>query len=121
MNLAVFLILYMLFMIPTYLIRFAVFGAAFDNASRGLETDGIGGAGTFMFLICFAVMGVVAFFRGRRIGKPWLVVFPVVAGVFDIVLVFIPFIPTVMHVLAIVLGAIVSQEGGKSAKADPTT
>jgi hypothetical protein len=58
-----------------------------------------------MLVICFFLMAVIAYYRGHRIGKPWLIALPIIAAVFDIVLVIVPFVPTVLHVLTLVLGA----------------
>ena len=48
--------------------------------------------------ICYAIMAVACFVRGRATGGTWLVAFPIVGGVFDMFLVFIPFVPSVMNI-----------------------
>ena len=52
------------------------------------------------------VLIAITWFRGNLVDKKWLVVFPILATVFDFVptLNFIPLVPTVMHLLAIIMG-----------------
>ena len=110
MNLFVFVGTYLLFMIPTYVVRFAVFGSALEGAETS-QIEATANAANITLAICLALLVLIAILRGRRIGKPWLVIFPVIALVFDLLLVFIPFVPTVMHILALVLGSIEDQKG----------
>ncbi len=74
-----------------------------------------GGGSTFsapfyLHLIFLAGLIALSYLRGREIGKGWLVIFPVLAAVFDMapMLNLIPLVPTVMHVLAIILGVAVT-------------
>ncbi|WP_420723557.1 hypothetical protein [Hwanghaeella sp. LZ110] len=106
MNIFAFLLTYIIFMIPTYLIRFAAFSAAVQSTNSEQDISNIGNAASLMMIACFLILALIAFFRGRRIEKPWLAAFPIVAGVFDVVLFFIPVVPTAMHILTIVLGCI---------------
>ena len=58
-----------------------------------------------------AVCIILALLRGKGTHRTWLVVFPVLAAVFDLVPLFnwVPFVPTVMHLLAIILGVMGGQ------------
>jgi hypothetical protein len=49
----------------------------------------------------------LAFVRGARIQRQWLIAFPIIAGLFDLVagLNFIPFVPTILHAAALYVGA----------------
>jgi hypothetical protein len=53
----------------------------------------------------FALIGL-AWFRGENIDKKWLVIFPCLALIFDLtpILSNIPLVPTVMNLLATILG-----------------
>ncbi len=105
MNIFVFWVLYLFFMIPTYVIRFALFGSIFEENGAEQVAEMATGANIFL-AICLFLLILIGLFRGLSIGKPWLVVFPIIAFVFDMVLVFIPLVPTVMHILALILGSI---------------
>lgn len=106
-NTAVFVILYIVLMIPTYLLPYL------GSNSSVINTTGLAaGAGmnpAFWFHIAaLLVLVVLAWFRGSNVGKAWLVVFPVMALVFDLIPVLssIPMVPTIMHLLAIILGVV---------------
>lgn len=90
-------------MVLTYLWRFAFFGAAFEGGADA-DIEGMGSTVTILMLLSYAIMAWVAYSRGKAIGKGYLAAFPIVGAVFDIVLVFIPFVPTVMNIITIVLG-----------------
>ena len=100
-----FVLTYIVFMIPTYILPF------FGSNSSVINTLGVASGGGFnplmwLHLGVMAVLVVVTWFRGSLVDKKWLVVFPVLAMAFDFVpgLSFIPFVPTVMHLLAIIMG-----------------
>lgn len=105
MNAAMFWVLYLIFMIPTYFvgITYDVIppGATTNIELLDIKVETISMTGMF---VCLFVLVTIGFFRGRSIGKPWLVVFPIIALLFDVFLLGIPLIPTVMHVLTLVLG-----------------
>ena len=52
--------------------------------------------------ICYAVMLVACLMRGVAIRRRWLVSIPLVGAFFDLVVVFLPLIPTIIHVAALV-------------------
>ena len=102
---AVYVIAYVILMIPTYILPYL------GSNSYALNLSGVGlGQGLspqFWLHLCFLLaLVVITWFRGSSIGKKWLVVFPFLALVFDLApaLNLVPFVPTVMHLLAIVLG-----------------
>lgn len=106
-NTVFYVIGYLLLMTPTYILPY--FG------SNSLIANGLGatlGHGPMpqwwlhaWALVMLVLLGHV---RGQLVGKRYLIVFPLVAAVFDMVpgLSIIPMVPTVMHALAIILGAI---------------
>ena len=96
-----FLIIYLIFMTLTYLWRFAFIGAAIDD---GANVEDMGGAMNFLMFFSYAVMSYVAYSRGKEIGKSYLVSFPIVGAVFDLILIFVPFVPTIMNIVTIILG-----------------
>ncbi|NMH65704.1 hypothetical protein [Shewanella salipaludis] len=96
-----FLIIYLIVMVLTYFWRFAFVGAAFGD---GADIEGMGNAMNTIMFLSYAVMAYVAYSRGKTIGKGYLVAFPIVGAVFDLILIFIPFVPTIMNIITIVLG-----------------
>ena len=53
---------------------------------------------------CYLLMFVACYVRGRRVGRVWLTAFPVVGGIFDLWLPFIPLVPSVMNVAVLAAG-----------------
>lgn len=105
-NAPVFVIAYVIFMLPTYFLPY--FGS---NSSFLHAVDAVGGGGylNFAFWLHMGSMLILCFFcwvRGAYVNKGWLIIFPIMAIVFDFVPVLnsIPLVPTVMHLLAIILG-----------------
>jgi hypothetical protein len=96
-----FLIIYLIFMTLTYLWRFAFIGGSFD---AGADIESMGSAMNFLMFFSYIVMAYVAYSRGKEIGKGYLVSFPIVGAVFDLILIFVPFVPTVMNIITIVIG-----------------
>ena len=102
-----FVIGYLFFMLPTYVLPY--FGS--NSAIVGAIGAAVGRGFTPQFWLhawCLIMLVLVSSIRGKNIGKGWLLVLPVLAGFFDLVPVLnlIPLVPTVMHLLALVLGAI---------------
>ena len=73
-------------------------------ADEGTSDDEAMGIRMLYLGICYAIMTLACFLRGRATGKPWLVAFPIVAAVFDLFLVFIPFVPSVMNIVVLATG-----------------
>ena len=112
-NTPVFVGLYILFMIPTYLLPYAGSNSLFVNGM----VAGLGSvyekstplsvyAGSFAHVACLLLLATFAFFRGKHRGKTWIVVLPVLALIFDFVPGFslIPLVPTAMHLATIIIG-----------------
>lgn len=102
-----FAVLYIIFMIPTYMLPYMGSNSSLINASG--VSSGIGINPLFwLHLLALAVLIALAWFRGANVAKVWLVIFPILALVFDLVpgLSSIPLVPTVMHLFAIILGVI---------------
>jgi hypothetical protein len=102
-NAVAFVILYIVFMIPTYLLPYFGSNSSIVNLAILWKNPFF-----WLHLITLLVLVLLAWFRGKCIGKKWLIIFPILALVFDLVplLNFIPLIPTVMHLLAIILGVV---------------
>lgn len=106
-NTVFYVIGYLLLMIPTYVLPY--FG------SNSLIANGLGAAlgrgpmpQWWLHAWALVMLVLLGHLRGKLVGKRYLIVFPLVAAVFDMVpgLSIIPMVPTVMHALAIILGAI---------------
>lgn len=97
-----YIISYLLFMIPTYLWRYAfITDAMNNNAMQNPDITAL----NICFLINYIILLIIAYYRSKKIEKPILAVFPLIAGIFDIVLGFIPLVPTAMNITALIMGA----------------
>jgi len=103
-NAVVFVLLYLVLMIPTYILPYLGSNSSVLNAAAA--SGGAINPGLIVHAISLLLLVVITWFRGNLIGKAWLIIFPILAAVFDLVpgLNFIPLVPTVMHLLAIILG-----------------
>lgn len=111
-NTTVYLVAYILFMLPTYILPHFGSNSSIVNAlSMGM---GLGFSPPWWAHVWFLVMlTMIAWVRGRWIGKNYLLIFPVLAGIFDMfpVLNWIPFAPTVFHVVTLFVGTMANQTG----------
>lgn len=111
---------YLVAILPTYVLPYAGSNSASARvacATSNFVTNDIGRGGTHcmtflnvmlaLHMLCFVVIGYLAFARGSLIGKKWLLVFPVLAAFFDLMPGFssIPLFPTILNVIGIVVGA----------------
>lgn len=101
-----FLASYLVLMIPTYLLPYAGSNSSIVNGVTAL----MGRGPTPMWWThfwCLFMLVLIGQVRGRLVGKPYLLVFPIVALVFDLTpgLSAIPLVPTLMHLLCLILGA----------------
>ena len=107
-NTAVFVLLYIVFMIPTYILPY--FGSNSSIAiSAGASVGNLSEFPQFwMHVGALILLMVVTWFRGSLVDKKWLLIFPILAAVFDFIpgLSSVPLVPTVMHLLAIILGVV---------------
>lgn len=110
-NTVVFVGLYLVFIIPTYILPYVGSNSSIINATGAANGFGISPA-FWLHLASLIVLVVVAWFRGVNIDKKWLIIFPILALVFDLtpVLSSIPLIPTVMHLFAIILGVVAAKK-----------
>lgn len=100
-----YVIVYLIVAIPTYVLPY--FGSNSSVLNVFGAATGLGALPQFWFhLVALYLLVVVAWIRGGFIGKQWLSIFPVLAAIFDMVPGFsvIPLLPTIFHVLALVLG-----------------
>lgn len=109
-NAVLFVVLYILFMLPTYYLPYIGSNSSVVNALGAAADAGVNPA-FWPHLGSLIVLIVITWFRGVFIDKKWLIIFPILAAVFDLMpgLSSIPLIPTVMHLLAIVLGVAVAK------------
>ncbi len=107
-NTAIFIIVYLFGMLPTYILPYFGSNSLIISAVAAVVGFGLSPQ-TWAHLWSLAFLIAITWARGPFAGRSYLVVFPVLAAAFDMVpfLSMIPFVPTIMHILAIVLGAIV--------------
>lgn len=106
-----FVIIYLLLMFPTYVLPYFGSNSAVVNAGLA-AADAMAGGGNglnilmFAHLACLGGLVLISWLRGAVVDKSWLVIFPILAAVFDMVpgLNWIPLIPTGMHLAAIIVG-----------------
>lgn len=97
-----YIIVYLFFMVPTYCWRLAFISQATDKGGiENIDTTPM----YIAMIVNYLILIYIAYRRSKTIDKPVLTAFPIIASVFDIVIAFIPFIPTVMNVAAIIVGA----------------
>ena len=110
-----FVVIYLCLMIPTYILPYFGSNSVIANGAGAVVDVATGGKSSifthFPFILHLAfLLGLcyVSFIRGGIISKKWLVVFPIVAVIFDLTpgLSAIPFIASILHILAIVLGVV---------------
>lgn len=102
-NPVVFVICYLLFMVPTYVLPYLGSNSTLVNAAAMGKNPLF-----WLHLISLIILVLLAWIRGGEANKKWLIIFPILALVFDLVpaLSSVPFVPTVMHLLAIILGVV---------------
>ncbi len=109
-----FLIIYLIAMIPTYWWRWGFFSAVVDlRVNEGLRLtqssqDSISLVIDGLMLISYSIMFYACKKRGVTVGKNYLIVFPILGGVFDILIPAL-FVPTICSLVAMVLGFIDSK------------
>lgn len=101
-----FLVSYLALMIPTYLLPYAGSNSSIINGMAALFGRGPTPQ-WWMHFWCLVMLVLVAHVRGQLVQKTFLLAFPILALVFDLTpgLSAIPFVPTLMHLLCIILGA----------------
>lgn len=94
---------YLFFTFLTYLWRFSIFSTTMSKDNPDLINNMVGTV-TLILLINYIILILVAYCRGKAIDKKYIVIFPVIAGLFDVVLAFIPLVPTIMNITALITG-----------------
>jgi hypothetical protein len=106
-NAPLYIVGYLALLVPTYVLPY--FG------SNSIIVNSVGaavGRGMtplwWLHVWALVMLALMAFARGKHIGKTYIAVFSVIAAAFDMIpgLSLVPFVPTVMHLVALVLGAI---------------
>ncbi len=103
--------LYLFFMMPTYILPYMGSNSLAANAMLAVADQMSGGgkgfnSGFLAHVICLSILCLLAWLRGGLVGKQWIVIFPILASLFDLVPGFslIPLVPTGFHVAAIIVG-----------------
>lgn len=114
-NSVTYILIYIVLMIPTYVLPYFGSNSVIANGAGALVDAASGGKTTmfthFPFLLHAAfliALCVTAFIRGGIISKKWILVFPLIALICDLTpgLSSIPFLPSILHLLAIILGVV---------------
>lgn len=105
-SLPAFLIVYLVAMVPTYILPYLGSNSVVLNAAAAAA----GLAGTLPFWMHLGFLWILvscAMFRGVAIERNWLPVLPLVAAAFDMLpgLNLVPFVPTALHVATLILGS----------------
>lgn len=105
-NNIVFVVIYLVFMGPTYLLPYVGSNSSITAAASVAGEQGLLPATIFHF-ICLVVLIVVTWFRGTLVKAQWIVILPIIAAIFDMApgLSLIPMVPTIMHIFALIKGA----------------
>ena len=106
-NAPVFVIAYIVFMLPTYYLPYVGSNSSIVGAIGAAAGAGMSPA-FWMHLISMLILCFLCWIRGSYVAKSWLIIFPILAVVFDFVpgLSAIPLVPTIMHLLAIIMGIV---------------
>lgn len=101
-------------MILTYILPYLGSNSSIVN-SASAATTGRMNPMFWLHLLILVGLCVLAWYRGGYIDKKYLIIFPLLALVFDLVpgLSLIPLVPTVMHLLAIILGVMVATKNNE--------
>ena len=100
----VFVGVYLFFMLWTYYLPYLGSNSATVGAIHAAA--GSVNKAFWAHLICLGILVAITWYRGSVIGKTWIMIFPIIATMFDIfpVLSWIPLVPTFMHLAAIIMG-----------------
>ncbi len=109
-NPILFVVGYLVFMLATYVLPYGGSNSAIiQGTSASLNAPQTGHFQMLFWLHLGSILALclLTWIRGDYVKKSWLVIFPVIAGVFDLTpgLSLIPLIPTVLHICALVMGA----------------
>lgn len=100
----VFVVVYLFFMLLTYYLPYV-------GSNSGVAALAHAAAETvnkpfWAHLSSLAMLVAATWYRGSVIGKSWIMIFPIIAAVFDMapLLNWIPLVPTAMHLAALIMG-----------------
>lgn len=99
-----YVILYLIVMLFTYIWRMVIAGGAVDSGTTVEDFKNMASVVNWLLFFNYIVLALIANSRGKKIGKRYLVALPIIGCFFDMVLIFIPLVPTIMNILALVMG-----------------
>lgn len=110
LNPVIFVVLYFAFMTATYILPY---GGSNSVILQTTASDMHAPQAAHFQLLFWLHLGslvilcLLTWLRGNNVGKNWIVIFPIIAGLFDLApgLSIIPLVPTVMHICALIMGA----------------
>jgi hypothetical protein len=102
---ALFFVLYVLFLIPTYILPYLGSNSVLVNSVSTAIENGYSPQ-FWLHLTALYILVVIAWFRGALIGRSWLASLPAIAGIFDLMpgLNWLPLAPTLFHVATLING-----------------
>lgn len=85
-----YVVLYIFFMIPTYILPYIGSNSVAANAIFAAADQAAGGGNGFnvgflAHLICLSILCLLAWLRGGLVGKQWIIIFPILASLFDLI------------------------------------
>lgn len=100
----VFIGVYLFFMLLTYYLPYVGSNSSTVTAFHAMA--GSVNKALWAHLLSLGVLIAITWYRGSVIGKTWIMIFPIIATMFDLlpVLSWIPLIPTFMHIAAMIMG-----------------
>ena len=109
-----FILFYLIFLAPTYILPY--FGSnsvIMDSAAKAGGYEGLN-VGFYFHVFCPLFLVYIAWARTSRLTKNYLFAFPIIALGFDMIPVLssIPFIPSIMHMLTLILGITLAKQEG---------
>lgn len=105
-----FILFYLVLMIPTYLLPYGGSNSFLGQSAAATQNTAAAADVQQLFLFhvgALLVLCLLAAIRGRATHTQWIVILPMLAGIFDMVpgLSLIPLVPTFFHVLTLIFGA----------------
>lgn len=110
---------YLLLLIPTYILPY--FGSNSSLVNVVSTATGMGMTPLWwLHAWCLVMLVILGWWRGRWTARAYLPVFPFLAGAFDLIpiLNLVPLVPTVMHLIGMVVGVIVDNRADSERIAD---
>ncbi|WP_144391969.1 hypothetical protein [Pleionea sediminis] len=103
-----FLLIYLIAMIPTYLYRLGLMQSLIQESGYAMSNDELFEKALMvqvLLTISYLIMCIGTYLRGRKVGKSFIVIFPSIGALFDILIVIVPFVPTIMNLMTLFVGA----------------